>query len=341
MLLLPTALLLLVQPPQRAPLGRISCSAPQPPAVPSLRQRLRETHVDPQLLAEVSAVVTHRKNWRPRGPGASQQTAVVAPPLVNPFGSKPRFVASASTLRSLPPESLPEVAFIGRSNVGKSSLLNALTGVSSLAKVSDKPGRTQALNFFELGRKDSAFAMVDMPGYGFAFAKDEDVAAWRELSASYLQSRKTLKLVLVLLDAKVGLKSNDLQMLSFLEACRLKYTIVFTKADAAGSPERTAQMVSLALESVKRSRHFVRPAALVSSRTGAGIGRLQRRLLETATGRDPMKHVDGGWAVPLARAVPTARGRGRAPGRGSRGTVSGSSARRGRGGRRGAVRVRQ
>ena len=142
--------------------------------------------------------------------------------------------------------SIPTVAIVGRPNVGKSSLLNALTGVSSLAKVSEKPGRTQALNFFELGRKDSAFHLVDMPGYGFAFAKDEAVERWRALSADYLRRRSTLKLVLVLLDARVGLKPSDLQMLAFLEDARVKYTIVLTKADAAGPPSRAARRRSRA-----------------------------------------------------------------------------------------------
>ena len=136
-------------------------------ATTSLRQRLREVHVDPSLLREVTAVVSHK---RPSIRHAKQSRADPAAglPLHNPFGTKPRFVASADRISSLPPAdpAMPEIAFIGRSNVGKSSLLNALTGVASLAKVSDKPGKTQALNFFELGRKENAFRLVDMPGYG-------------------------------------------------------------------------------------------------------------------------------------------------------------------------------
>ena len=257
-------------------------------------------------------------------------------PLNNPFGAKPRFVASAARISSLPQEALPEIAFIGRSNVGKSSLLNALTGVASLAKVSDKPGRTQKLNVFELGRKDK-FSLVDMPGYGFAFAKDEAVAAWRELSADYLRSRKTLKLVLVLLDARVGLKPSDLQMLAFLEAARVKYTLVLTKADAAGPPSRTAQLASLTLENLKGAKHFVRPAAIVSARTGAGVGRLQRRLIEVATGVDPMAENDGGWNLQQSRrsgGTPRTLLRvARSGGRGGRGS------RRGRGRAAGDTRV--
>ena len=299
-------------------------------ATTSLRQRLREVHVDPSLLREVTAVVSHK---RPSIRHAKQSRADPAAglPLHNPFGTKPRFVASADRISSLPPAdpALPEIAFIGRSNVGKSSLLNALTGVASLAKVSDKPGKTQALNFFELGRKENAFRLVDMPGYGFAFAKDEAVAKWRELSANYLTERgKTLKLVLVLLDAKVGLKSSDLQMLQFLEAAKVKYTLVLTKADAAGAPNRAAQQTALTLGSVKRAKHFVRPPAIVSARTGAGVGRLQRRLIETATGRDPLGDSDGGWNVQQG-----GRGRGAAGGRGAGGLAAAVVRGRGRGGR--------
>jgi ribosome biogenesis GTP-binding protein YsxC/EngB len=296
---------------------------------PSLRQRLKDVQVEPAITAEANAVVGFKPfaGGRHRADRSAQEQAGL--PLHNPFGTKPRFVASASRISSLPTEDLPEVAFIGRSNVGKSSLLNALTGVSSLAKVSSKPGKTQALNFFELGLKENAFRLVDMPGYGFAFAREDAVSAWRELSAEYLRARKSLKLVLVLLDARVGLKSSDLQMLTFLESCKVKYSIVLTKADAAGPPLRAARLTALTLSSIKKARHFQRPAALVSARTGAGVGRLQRRVIESATGKDPMAHVDGGWAKGSMAAVP-ARGGG-----GGRGSGSGRGRGKGRGGRGG------
>ena len=140
-----------------------ACCAPES-ARSSFRQRLKAVRVEPAVLAEVTAVVTHRKASGRHQSSARADSAAAALPLHNPFGAKPQFMASAGRAESLPPEGLPEVAFIGRSNVGKSSLVNAFTGVAALAKVSDKPGRTQALNFFELGRKDSAFLLVDMPG---------------------------------------------------------------------------------------------------------------------------------------------------------------------------------
>ena len=162
---IPMVLLAIAKPPLRPP--PTSCaSSPSSDAV-GLRQRLKEVQVDSALLAEVTTIVTH-KPASLRHPNANgrraESTKAAALPLYNPFGTKPRFIASADRASSFPPETLPEVAFIGRSNVGKSSLLNALTGVSALAKVSDKPGKTQKLNFFELGRKDRAFMLVDMPG---------------------------------------------------------------------------------------------------------------------------------------------------------------------------------
>ena len=313
------------------PLTPIRQRAPSPLLcdVPGLRQRLREVQVDPSLLAEVSAIVAHKKATT-RNKLNSRDEAAAALPLPKIYGAKPSFVGSASSMASLPEAALPEIAFIGRSNVGKSSLLNALTGVSALAKVSDKPGKTQALNVFEVGRKAGAFHLVDMPGYGFAFAKDESVAQWRELSADYIRTRKTLKLVLVLLDAKIGLKPTDLQMLAFLESAKVKYTIILTKADSAGPPPRAAQMAALTLSSVKRARHFVRPMAIVSSRTGAGVGRLQRRLIEVATGKDPLAESDGGWNAPV---VMRGRGAGRGGTSAGRGVARGGGRGRARGGR--------
>ena len=139
-----------------------TCCADEPPQ--SLRQRLRAVNVQPALLTEVSAVVGYRSSSSRGGRTNSWSESAAGLPLKNPFGLKPRFIASADRLASLPPEGPPEIAFIGRSNVGKSSLLNALTGVGSLAKVSDKPGKTRAINFFQLGKGDREFYLVDMPG---------------------------------------------------------------------------------------------------------------------------------------------------------------------------------
>ena len=141
--------------------------------------------------------------------------------------------------------------------------------------------------------------------------------------------------MLVLIDARVGLKPSDLQMLTFLEAAKVKYTLVLTKADAAGPPNRAAQLAALTLESVRRSRHFARPLSIVSSRTAAGVGRLQRRLLEVATGHDPMASVDGGWNAVGRGGRGGGAARGSARGRGW--AMSGRGRGRGRASRRTAV----
>merc|ERR1712232_195898 len=129
-----------------------------------------------------------------------------------------------------------------------------------------------------------AFTLVDMPGYGFALASEGAVAAWQKLCTDYFRSRTTLKLVLVLADARFGLKSSDMQMLQFLEAERLKYILVLTKADLAGPPKRLAQVAALAQDSARDARHLQRPVAMVSSRYGAGVEQLQRRVIAAATG---------------------------------------------------------
>ena len=207
--------------------GAIVCQADDGDAL-SFRTRLREANVDRALLAELSSLysVWHargRSGGRPRRHDDDYR-----------WGARPKFVASAATPSSLPPETLPEVAFIGRSNVGKSSLLNALMGMPGAARVSDKPGKTQQLAFFQVGAKREEFFLVDMPGYGFALAGEKDVARWQALCQHYLQKRKVLQLVVVLVDGRTGLKRSDLQMLEFLEGCGCKYAVVHTKVAPAG-----------------------------------------------------------------------------------------------------------
>ena len=217
-----------------------ACAEPEPlaRAGPSFRQRLREATLDRALLAEAERLADEMKRNRGRR-GRDREDG---PGPIGQFSARPRFVAAAATEASLPASTLPEVAFIGRSNVGKSSLLNKLTGTPGAARVSDKPGRTQQLIFFTVGDGPDAFSLVDMPGYGFALASEEAVSAWQQLSASYLRSRTNLKMVIVLVDARTGLKQTDVQMLQFLESARVNYTLALTKIDLAGPPKRIAQV---------------------------------------------------------------------------------------------------
>lgn len=138
------------------------------------------------------------------------------------------FVAGATTMEVLPPASYPEIAFIGRSNVGKSSLINALTHRKDLARVSVTPGRTQQLNFFLLAEK---LMLVDLPGYGYAKESKSKVLAWNHLIKDYLRGRANLKRALVLIDARRGLMEIDHEMMNLLDESAVAYQLVLTKAD--------------------------------------------------------------------------------------------------------------
>lgn len=144
------------------------------------------------------------------------------------FAQDITFMQGASSPQTLPPEGPDEIAFVGRSNVGKSSLINALTNQKSLARVSHTPGRTQELNFFSLADHGS---LVDLPGYGFAKASKEKVASWNKLILYYLQGRSTLRRVYVLIDGRHGIKKNDAEIFELMDKCALSFQIVLTKID--------------------------------------------------------------------------------------------------------------
>ena len=147
------------------------------------------------------------------------------------FAHEARFVAGAGEPAALPPETLPEIAFAGRSNVGKSSLVNALTGRRVLARISNTPGRTQQINFFDLG---GALMLVDLPGYGYAEASKAAVKRWTGLVRRYLQTRAALRRVCLLIDARHGIKEIDRPLLNMLDRTGISYQIVLTKTDKLG-----------------------------------------------------------------------------------------------------------
>jgi GTP-binding protein len=160
------------------------------------------------------------------------------------FAGPARFVAGAAELATLPPEGLPEIAFAGRSNVGKSSLVNALTGRHLLARISNTPGRTREINFFDLAGR---LLLVDLPGYGYAEASKEAARRWAALVRSYLASRAALRRVCLLLDARHGVKDIDRAMLSLLDRAGVSYQIVLTKIDklaATALPAITARVTA-------------------------------------------------------------------------------------------------
>src|SRR3954469_23734141 len=193
------------------------------------------------------------------------------------FAGDWQFVWASPSIETLPPMAGLEVAFAGRSNVGKSSLINALTGRNALARTSHTPGRTQELIFFE-GPKDAEFRLVDMPGYGYASAPKAKVASWTSLIHKYLQGRGNLARVYVLIDSRHGLKDVDLDVLKSLDRSPVSYQVVLTKADQVNKTELTPTLE--ATQAALRSHPAAFPEIIVtSSRDGGGMPELRAAMM--------------------------------------------------------------
>ena len=194
------------------------------------------------------------------------------------FAAECRFFFAAQRLDQLPEPGLPEVAFAGRSNVGKSTLVNALTGRKSLARASNTPGRTRQLNFFDLGGR---LTLVDMPGYGYAQAAQEIKADWQGLMFEYLRGRPTLRRVVLLLDSRIELKASDLAVMELLDRAAVTYQLVLTKADGV-KPGALGHKVA-AVQGLLGKHPAAFPDVLVtSSETALGIEALRAELAGVA-----------------------------------------------------------
>ena len=212
------------------------------------------------------------------GDGTALSPEIFPPRAVDPaaietgrrfFAREARFIAGAAQSSALPAEGLPEIAFAGRSNVGKSSLVNALTGRRTLARTSNTPGRTRQINFFDLGGR---LILVDLPGYGYAEASKSAIKDWTHLVRHYLRSRAALRRVCLLLDSRHGVKEPDRLLMNMLDDAGVSYQVVLTKGDDVRDPVPCLAAMRAAI-----AQH---PAAhpelmLTSARTGAGIAELR------------------------------------------------------------------
>ena len=192
------------------------------------------------------------------------------------FAGEAGFKWAASRIDNLPPMVGHEIAFAGRSNVGKSSLVNALTGRKTLARTSHTPGRTQELNFFDIAGR---LTFVDMPGYGYAAAGKEKVAAWTRLIQAYLRGRANLARVYVLIDARHGFKPIDLNVLDLLDQAAVSYQVVATKTDEPKSAELEQRLAEMQAAIARRPAAYPQIAP-TSSRTGAGVAELRAGIMQ-------------------------------------------------------------
>ncbi|PZT85583.1 MAG: YihA family ribosome biogenesis GTP-binding protein [Citromicrobium sp.] len=196
------------------------------------------------------------------------------------FSGRVDFLLSAPQLKFLPEPTVPEIAFAGRSNVGKSSLLNALTGRKAIARASVTPGRTQELNFFEVG-DPTLFRLVDMPGYGFAKAPVKVVERWKNLVRTYLRGRQVLARNLVLVDSRHGLKDVDREMMKMLDEAAVGYRVVLTKADKIKASELEKTVAAVEAESRKHVAAYPY-VHVTSAEKGMGIANLRAAVLADA-----------------------------------------------------------
>ena len=196
------------------------------------------------------------------------------------FAGRVEFLLSAPSLNFLPEPDYPEIAFAGRSNVGKSSLINAVTGRKAIARASVTPGRTQELNFFEVG-EPTRLRLVDMPGYGFAKAPVKVVERWRRMVRDFLRGRQPLRRTLVLIDSRHGIKPPDEEMMRMLDEAAVGYRLVLTKADKVKASELAETLAQVEAEARKHAAAYP-TIHVTSAEKGMGIAELRAAIVADA-----------------------------------------------------------
>ncbi len=229
------------------------------------------------------------------GAGTSEENAQIDAALDRGhwlFAQPCTFIKGVVKLEGLPNDALPEIAFAGRSNVGKSSLVNAMTGRKTLARTSNTPGRTQEINYFTVGQPDrEGLFLVDLPGYGYARESKDRIATWTDLVMNYLQGRATLRRVLLLIDARHGIKKNDEEVMAMLDKAAVSYLIVLTKADKLKKGEIEKRLETTKAQLRKHVAAFPE-IAVTSSEKGTGIPELRAHIAELAE-LEPMGYKAG------------------------------------------------
>jgi GTP-binding protein len=207
------------------------------------------------------------------------------------FGGECAFLWAAANAAQLPPPGPPEIAFAGRSNVGKSSLLNALTNRKTLARTSHTPGCTRELHFFVLGGdgETATLRLIDMPGYGHAAASKEKTASWTRLIGDLLRGRVPLLRVFLLIDGRHGAKPIDIEMLDFLDRSAMSYQIVLTKRDEVNAAEREGRLAATLALVNKRPAAFPE-AIFTSARSREGVGELRAAIARLLAERGTLGH---------------------------------------------------
>jgi len=195
------------------------------------------------------------------------------------FNGTARFRLGVAAIEQLPPVKNVELAFAGRSNVGKSSLINALTAVNGLARASNTPGRTRELNFFDVG---DAFTLVDMPGYGYAKAAKKEVRQWQNMLKAYLRGRVGLTRAFVLIDARHGVMTPDIEMFEMLDDAAVPYQLVITKCDKINKHE-LAELETETLSRIKKRAAAIQRLHLTSAERGFGMDDLRAEIAALLT----------------------------------------------------------